>query len=252
MGIPERCAELRLHFGLSARAFSTRLGISYNLWCQYESGRKEPSMRTLQALAAHGINTDWLVAGRGLMQIASGSGDATSQSEGFRSILDEITSRLRAHGGNRFDLWSQLVTSTGKHPDGATIQDLAASIGRAPDDAEMAKELAFLQREGIIAVSRGIYRLIRVSYTHNANDLDMQALLAVRDLMGLIVPAVRASWFDGKLIRLTDIEVSEAVLGRTKDLVNRIRQLNAEAASSISASESRKLRLIFAYAVTQS
>ncbi|MBX3447553.1 MAG: helix-turn-helix transcriptional regulator [Parvibaculaceae bacterium] len=62
----ERFELVRKHLGGSQRAVAEMVSVSKNTWQRYEKG-DVPTGATLLALAAHGINTDWLLTGEGTM-----------------------------------------------------------------------------------------------------------------------------------------------------------------------------------------
>lgn len=62
----ERFALVRKHFGGSQREVAEQFQVSKNSWQRYEAG-DVPNGTTLMALAAAGIDTNWLLTGAGSM-----------------------------------------------------------------------------------------------------------------------------------------------------------------------------------------
>jgi len=226
MGIAERCAELRHHFALSGRAFSTWLGISYNLWFQYEAGRKEPSIKTLQALAARNVNVDWLVAGRGTMLLSEYTTIAAptpSREFSLKLLSKALQSALITHGGGRLSLWTRIVTFLDSRPQGADLCTVQQLCGQGASLETLASELELLSDEGIVAGSAGVYRLVRASFGYNVTDIELRTLACIQELLDAYLPRLKEEPQKSKLITARVYPARGKGVVSARSLMNAIR-----------------------------
>jgi DNA-binding XRE family transcriptional regulator len=62
--LKDRLKELRLKAGYTQNGFAVAVEINYRTYQSYEDGRAEPSIKTMQKLAAfHGVTIDELING---------------------------------------------------------------------------------------------------------------------------------------------------------------------------------------------
>ncbi len=67
-GFPQRVQAVRTHFGLTAAALSSQVGLKdRNTWHRYERGETRPNSDILTALYRMGIDIHWLLSGEGAM-----------------------------------------------------------------------------------------------------------------------------------------------------------------------------------------
>lgn len=61
--IAERMKLLRERFGMSQKIFADLTGLKHRTLQEYEAGNRVPGGLALQALAAHGVNVNWVLTG---------------------------------------------------------------------------------------------------------------------------------------------------------------------------------------------
>lgn len=247
----ERFRHIRLRLRQSIRSMSALIGGSPGLWAQYETGRRFPSYEVLERLSALGVNIDWLIAERGQMFPGDAPHSTASASDGFGQILKALELVLKDHDPQRFDLWSRIALILSRAPDGLTLDELAAQLGCLPTEPRLLAELSVLQQEGVLGYSKTRFRLIRSSYAWDDSSTDLQGLLAVRALLGTMIPAFRAGVGRGKLMRIAETSVSGSTLERLDELVKLIRRLNNEALAQPAPDGSTTLQLVFAFLVSE-
>lgn len=247
----ERFRLVRECLGQSHRGMAILLQGSPALWTQYESGRKCPSFEALERLAALGVNVDWIVTGRGKVFFNDRVPTPADTVKGFDRILKALELTLHEHDVERFDLWDRIVSVLSSVSEGMTIEEIGHRLALSPDDPNLLTQLRLLEQERVIGVGRGGYRLIRSSYLHNTNGVELQILLAARDLFGTIAPAIRANMMGGKLLRTADVIFSGQVEELLHDLVVRARRLSKASATIPGTGTTRVLRLVLAYSVTE-
>ena len=208
-------------------------------------------MTTLRRLAALNVNIDWLVSGRGTMFVGARPQPSARPGDSFAQILKGLELLLKEHDAEQFSLWSALMAALSRSMDGMRLEHLALHAKLPPTDPRLLEQLAWLQSEGVIGYGKGLYRLIRSSYSLQASGAELQGLLAVRDLVGTILPALRAGVGRGKLMRIAEAPTSGPILERIDELVKMVRRLNDEAIAQPDADKSKTVQLLFAFLVSE-
>ncbi len=72
MTIAKRFKEARLFLGLTQDAFAGRVGLPKRSIVGYENSEREPGSAALTAMAATGVDINWLLTGQGSMRRATG------------------------------------------------------------------------------------------------------------------------------------------------------------------------------------
>jgi len=221
MGLQERCRELRLHLGLSARGMSHELALSNNVWCHYESGNKEPSVSTLTRLHSLGVNVNWLLTGDGAMMRLGGPIATTQGADTGLIRLTDVIQRIReifTHSeAKNLHLWAAIVEILARHSSGCTLAELNQLLSEE-DMPRLEQNLNFLIAEGIVVQARGVFRLVALSLVHRTADYELQLLVAIRAMLEEILPAGKVDPRNAVLISVQ----TDAARGAGRELLREL------------------------------
>lgn len=247
----ERFRHIRLRLGHSYRSMSAAIAGSPGLWAQYETGRRFPSYEVLERLSVLGVNIDWLIAGRGSMFVGDPPPAPVNPGEGFARILNTLELVLREQDADNFKLWSAIVSVLSRSTDGMSVDGLAKQLQMLPSDPALLDQLEWLHQQGVIGYAKSVYRLIRSSYSLDASNAELQGLLAVKDLISQIIPALKDGVGRGKLMRIAETPASGLILERLSELGKQIRVLDSESIAKTGPARSKTFQLVYAYLVTE-
>ncbi len=89
MSIYERLREVRTKLGLSQTEASTKFCIGLSSYKKYEAGSSEPGSTALAGISNAGVNTNWLLTGKGPMLMADYSTNPSERE--IKPVEREIT-----------------------------------------------------------------------------------------------------------------------------------------------------------------
>jgi transcriptional regulator with XRE-family HTH domain len=72
MPLSSRLKIARESLGKSQKEIAALTGASYRAWQGYENGENQPGAKVIEALAKLGINANWLLTGKGSVQVVEG------------------------------------------------------------------------------------------------------------------------------------------------------------------------------------
>ncbi|WP_297012961.1 helix-turn-helix transcriptional regulator [Thalassospira sp.] len=85
----------RIHFGLSQRAISEKIGGSHRSWQEYESGKNVPNGKILTSIAQLGISLDWLLTGEGsMMRGSEAKSEGAIPSHLDKKLIGRLTDKI--------------------------------------------------------------------------------------------------------------------------------------------------------------
>lgn len=204
MAMAERFVQLRQHLGLSTRELSARIGVSKSLWSHYECGTREPGMSMLRELSCMGINLEWLVNGNGPMtrdglHIPSIESSGTLRTGTLARLIRSLEDILYSNRGQQLQVWARIIRFMEKNEFAASRAELEQLLTDTINAARLDIELQNLVSEGLIAESKGQFRLIHTALQNRSEGLELWMILAVRELLHKHLPIQKQSPHRGKL-----------------------------------------------------
>lgn len=110
----DRLFQLRRHLGFNQEEMASKVGKSTPAWQSYERGISFPGGEVFRELHALGFNINWLLSGRGEMQLNPTEASSSYQSQDdiddkFNEIIDEIETKIlmQAHNNLFWDVFKE-------------------------------------------------------------------------------------------------------------------------------------------------
>lgn len=204
MSLPERFCRVRKHLGLTTRAIGQLLGVSKSLWTHYETGKREPSLSMLRSISDLGFSLEWLVNGTEPMLRSADDSKTPDELVGrpiaLVRLIRDMEQVLHRNRSQQLQVWANIIKYLERQPAPVRLNELVEALSPSVLPERLEAELSNLQNEGILASSRGQFRLIRSSLKYDVKGLDLWVVLAARDLLQKHLPVQKSAPSRGKLI----------------------------------------------------
>lgn len=163
--LAERLRLVREAWGLSLRAMSLELGLAHSLWGFYESGRTQPGIAALEALAKRKVDMNWLLTGESLHCETAGAAILGVQGDvGVSSVMGALEQKqLKTLGLARLSMAARRGLSISKVKVLETLTQAAS-----PMSMEELKLATSIDRESLAEV---ILELLQSGHLRPTRDI---------------------------------------------------------------------------------